>query len=97
MIYWLLPRLWNKPLHSVSLANLHFWLGTVGILDAAASYRLRQGLIAYVERLKGTARLRPDNKLVIQREWGNPAARLNGLIQLTKGLAQIAARALRIA
>ena len=32
MTYWLLPRLWNKPLHSVSLANLHFWLGTVGIL-----------------------------------------------------------------
>ena len=32
MIYWLLPRLWNKPLHSVPLANLHFWLGTVGIL-----------------------------------------------------------------
>jgi cytochrome c oxidase cbb3-type subunit I/II len=32
MIYWLLPRLWNKPLHSVSLANVHFWLGTVGIL-----------------------------------------------------------------
>ena len=32
MIYWLLPRLWSKPLHSVALANLHFWLGTVGIL-----------------------------------------------------------------
>jgi cytochrome c oxidase cbb3-type subunit I/II len=32
MVYWLLPRLWNKPLHSVPLANLHFWLGTVGIL-----------------------------------------------------------------
>lgn len=32
MIYWLLPRLWSRPLHSVSLANLHFWLGTVGIL-----------------------------------------------------------------
>ncbi|MBC7366300.1 MAG: cytochrome-c oxidase, cbb3-type subunit I [Undibacterium sp.] len=32
MIYWLIPRLWNKPLHSVSLANIHFWLGTVGIL-----------------------------------------------------------------
>lgn len=51
------------------------------------------GLIAYVERLKGTARLRPDNKLVIQREWGNPASRLNGLMQLTKGLAQIARKA----
>ncbi|NBQ57523.1 MAG: cytochrome-c oxidase, cbb3-type subunit I [Opitutaceae bacterium] len=32
MIYWLLPRLWSRPLHSVSLANLHFWLGTFGIL-----------------------------------------------------------------
>ena len=32
MIYWLLPRLWSKPLYSTSLANLHFWLGTVGIL-----------------------------------------------------------------
>ena len=32
MIYWLLPRLWSRPLHSVALANLHFWLGTVGIL-----------------------------------------------------------------
>ena len=32
MIYWLLPRLWSRPLHSVSLANLHFWLGMVGIL-----------------------------------------------------------------
>ncbi len=32
MVYWLLPRLWNKPLYSTSLANVHFWLGTVGIL-----------------------------------------------------------------
>jgi cytochrome c oxidase cbb3-type subunit I/II len=32
MIYWMLPRLWNRKLHSTSLANMHFWLGTVGIL-----------------------------------------------------------------
>jgi transcription-repair coupling factor (superfamily II helicase) len=51
------------------------------------------GLIGYVERLKGTAKLRPDNKLVIQRAWGNPEARLNGLVQLTKGLSTIARRA----
>ncbi len=37
MIYWLVPRLWNKPLHSVSLANLHFWLGTIGILFYVAA------------------------------------------------------------
>ncbi len=51
------------------------------------------GLIAYVERLKGTAKLRPDNKLVIQRAWGDPQGRLNGLVQLTKGLSTIARRA----
>jgi transcription-repair coupling factor (superfamily II helicase) len=51
------------------------------------------GLIAYVERLQGTAKLRPDNKLVITRTWGDPKARLNGLFQLTKGLSAIAKKA----
>lgn len=47
------------------------------------------GLVAYAARLEGTIKLRPDNKLVVQRAWGDPKARLNGLLQLTKGLAQI--------
>ncbi|PTQ10185.1 transcription-repair coupling factor [Sphingomonas oleivorans] len=47
------------------------------------------GLIAYVERLKGTAKLRPDSKLVIQRPWPDPKARLHGALQLSKGLAKI--------
>ncbi len=49
------------------------------------------GLLAYVDRLKGTARLRPDNKLVIARSWPDPASRLNGAIQLARGLAKILA------
>ncbi len=32
MFYWLAPRLWNTKLYSTSLANLHFWIGMVGIL-----------------------------------------------------------------
>ncbi len=32
MFYWLAPRLWKTKLYSVSLANMHFWLGLVGIL-----------------------------------------------------------------
>jgi transcription-repair coupling factor (superfamily II helicase) len=49
------------------------------------------GLFAYVERLKGTAKLRPDSKLVITRAWGDPKARLHGAAQLAKGLAKAAA------
>lgn len=32
MIYWLLPRLYGRPLFSKKLATLHFWLGLLGIL-----------------------------------------------------------------
>lgn len=32
MCYWLFPRMWNTKLHSVPMANLHFWLGTLGII-----------------------------------------------------------------
>ena len=51
------------------------------------------GLLAYIDRLKGTAKLRPDMKLVISRAWGDPQSRLNGLFQLTKGLSAIARKA----
>ena len=47
------------------------------------------GLIAYVGKLKGTAKLRPDNRLVITRDWPTPEARLNGALQLSKALAKI--------
>ena len=32
MIYYLVPRLWKTELYSVKLANIHFWIGTIGIL-----------------------------------------------------------------
>lgn len=32
ILYWLVPRMWDTKLHSVKLANLHFWLGTLGII-----------------------------------------------------------------
>jgi transcription-repair coupling factor (superfamily II helicase) len=48
-----------------------------------------EGLIAYVQRLKGTAKLRPDSKLVITRAWEDPQARINGALQLSKGLARV--------
>jgi transcription-repair coupling factor (superfamily II helicase) len=48
------------------------------------------GLLAYAERLKGTARIRPDNKLFIERRWRDPKSRLHGLTQLTTGLSKLA-------
>ncbi|MBK5264932.1 MAG: transcription-repair coupling factor, partial [Alphaproteobacteria bacterium] len=48
------------------------------------------GLLAYVQRLNGVAKLRPDSKLVIGRSWGDPQARINGALQLSKGLAKAA-------
>ncbi|WP_040253374.1 cytochrome-c oxidase, cbb3-type subunit I [Psychroserpens mesophilus] len=32
MIYYLIPRLVKTKLHSTALANLHFWIGTLGII-----------------------------------------------------------------
>jgi cytochrome c oxidase cbb3-type subunit I len=32
-LYWLVPRLWKKQgLHSVPLANMHFWTATIGVV-----------------------------------------------------------------
>ena len=46
------------------------------------------GLLGYVQKLGSIAKLRPDNKLVIQRAWGDPKARLNGALKLSQGLAK---------
>jgi len=37
MFYWLAPRLWNTKLYSTKLADIHFWIGMVGILLYIAS------------------------------------------------------------
>jgi cytochrome c oxidase cbb3-type subunit I/II len=37
ILYWLMPRMFNTQLFSKKLANLHFWLGTLGIVFYASS------------------------------------------------------------
>ena len=49
------------------------------------------GLLGYIDRLKGSAKLRPDSKMTVSRDWPTPDARLNGAIQLSRGLARVAA------
>jgi cytochrome c oxidase cbb3-type subunit I/II len=37
ILYWLIPKLWKTELFSKKLANIHFWLGTLGIVFYASS------------------------------------------------------------
>ncbi|HWI76685.1 MAG TPA: transcription-repair coupling factor [Sphingomicrobium sp.] len=50
-----------------------------------------QGLLSYIDRLKGSAKLRPDSKLAISRNWSAPEDRLNGALQLSLGLSRVVA------
>ncbi len=57
MFYWLVPRLWNRPLHSQTLANVHFWVGLVGILlyvSAMWASGISQGLMLNATAEGGT-------------------------------------------
>ncbi|MDQ3478209.1 MAG: hypothetical protein M3438_03495, partial [Pseudomonadota bacterium] len=54
-----------------------------------------QGLLGYIERLKGSAKLRPDSKLAVSRNWPRPEDGLNGALQLSLGLARVASAAER--
>ncbi len=32
ILYWVVPRMWGTSLYSTKLANVHFWIGTLGII-----------------------------------------------------------------
>ena len=32
ILYWMIPKMWGTKLHSNKLANLHFWIGSLGIV-----------------------------------------------------------------
>lgn len=63
MFYWLAPRLWNTKLHSIPMANLHFWLGLVGILFYTAAMwvsGITQGMMLLATTDGGTSLAYPN-------------------------------------
>src|SRR6478609_3858165 len=64
MFYWLAPRLWNRAkLYSVPMANMHFWLGLVGILLYVAAMwvsGITQGLMLSATKESGTVLAYPN-------------------------------------
>ncbi|MGB3180194.1 MAG: cytochrome-c oxidase, cbb3-type subunit I [Cyclobacteriaceae bacterium] len=72
MLYWLIPKLYRTRLHSVKLANVHFWIATMGILFYAlpmywAGFTqslmwkefTQEGLLAYPNFLETVTQLKP--------------------------------------
>ncbi|MDA0240441.1 MAG: transcription-repair coupling factor, partial [Proteobacteria bacterium] len=49
------------------------------------------GLVEFITTQSGTAKLRPDQRLVLMRTWDNAEARFNGVHHLMRDLAGIAA------
>src|SRR5690606_12193104 len=74
MFYWMVPRLWGKKLHSIGLANMHFWIGLVGILlyvGAMWAAGVTQGLMLNATDASGELlRLRDIGRDVFQVGWG---------------------------
>jgi cytochrome c oxidase cbb3-type subunit I/II len=63
MFYYLAPRLWNTKLYSRSMANMHFWIGLVGILLYIASMwvsGITQGLMLGATTEGGTVLAYPN-------------------------------------
>jgi cytochrome c oxidase cbb3-type subunit I/II len=63
MLYWLVPRLWNRQLHSTAWAQMHFWLGMVGILLYVAAMwvsGITQGLMLSATKEAGSILAYPN-------------------------------------
>ena len=63
MIYWLVPNLWNRKLHSTAWAQMHFWLGMVGILLYVAAMwvsGITQGLMLSATKEAGSVLAYPN-------------------------------------
>jgi transcription-repair coupling factor (superfamily II helicase) len=51
------------------------------------------GLVEFLSKQSGTAKLRPDHTLVLMRDWADDKKRVRGALDLVKALAGIAAKA----
>ena len=76
MMYWLVPRMWRTKLYSTQLANVHFWIGTLGIIFYALPMYISgvvqslmwkefttDGFLRYQNFLETTAQILPMHML----------------------------------
>jgi len=73
MVYWLIPRLFKTKLWSLKLANIHFWIGTLGII----LYALPMYVAGFVQASMWK-QFNPDGTLV----YGNFLETVNQIIPM---------------
>ncbi|PKG43460.1 cytochrome-c oxidase, cbb3-type subunit I [Psychroflexus sp. MES1-P1E] len=73
MIYWLVPRLFKTSLWSIKLANVHFWVGTLGII----MYALPMYVAGFVQASMWK-QFNPDGTLM----YGNFLETLNEIVPM---------------
>ena len=61
-----------------------------GWLVCATAIRWRE-MLRFVQQQAGNVKLRPDNKLIYQRQWNDSRVRLAGVRRLLGDLAKLAA------
>lgn len=96
MLYWLVPRMWKTELYSKKMANLHFWIGTLGIVfysvpmywsGIAQALMWKQftplGILQYPNFLETTLQIIP---MYIMRSFGG-LLYLTGFIMMVYNLA----------
>ncbi|MFL6764932.1 MAG: transcription-repair coupling factor [Sphingomicrobium sp.] len=76
---------------AASIAKLDIGARGAVVTFAPSGFPDLAGLLGYIERLKGSAKLRPDSRMTIGRNWPTAEARLAGALQLSRGLARVAA------
>ena len=76
---------------AASVAKLDIGPKGAVVTFAPSGFADLPGLLGYIDRLKGSAKLRPDSKMTVSRDWPDADARLNGALQLSRGLARVAA------
>ena len=73
MVYWLVPKMFKTRMHSIPLANFHFWVGTLGIV----LYALPLYVAGFTQALMWKD-FNPDGSLV----YGNFLETVNEIIPM---------------
>jgi cytochrome c oxidase cbb3-type subunit I/II len=85
MFYWLVPKLYGTKLHSIKLADYHFWLGMAGILIYVASMwvsGISQGLMWRAETADGGLQYSDWNAVINSQQLMYLARSLGGLLYI---------------